>query len=199
MAASCPALRLVGAAGTGSSKSWRNIRLQSKSAFSLYRPFTGLALKDSNGSTWRVRQTIGEWPLFAHSSRLELTLTGHCEWCCVCRNRADGALRRSPSEGPESAPRPSFHREREIAPEPANEIQGLSSQRLGPPAESVEGLQQALLKVDPAEHRRLAAAANESPGDYAVSLFRYCPHQARSSQIDALSNGGFQSQRHFAS
>ena len=49
----------------------------------------------------------------------------------------------------------------------------------------------ALQKIDPAGHYRLAAAANESPNDYAVSLFRYSPQQARSSQIDALPNGGF--------
>ena len=57
----------------------------------------------------------------------------------------------------------------------------------------------ALLKIDPAGHYRLAAAANESPGDYAVNLFRYSPQQARSSQIDALPNVGFQPQRRFAS
>ena len=48
----------------------------------------------------------------------------------------------------------------------------------------------ALQKIDPAGHYRLAAAANESPNDYAVNLFRYSPQQARSSQIDALPNGG---------
>lgn len=55
----------------------------------------------------------------------------------------------------------------------------------------------ALLKIDPARHSRLAAAANESPGDYAINLFRDCPQQARPSQIDALSNRRFQSQRRF--
>ena len=49
----------------------------------------------------------------------------------------------------------------------------------------------ALQKIDPAGHYRLAAAANESPNDHAVSLFRHSPQQARSSQIDALPNGGF--------
>ena len=48
-----------------------------------------------------------------------------------------------------------------------------------------------LLEVDPAKHHRLAAAADECLGDYAVNLFRDGPQQARSSQIDALSNGGF--------
>jgi hypothetical protein len=33
----------------------------------------------------------------------------------------------------------------------------------------------ALQKIDPAGHYRLAVAANESLGDYAVSLFRYGP------------------------
>jgi hypothetical protein len=56
-----------------------------------------------------------------------------------------------------------------------------------------------LLKIDPAGHYRLAAAANESSGDYAVNLFRYSPQQARSSQIDALPNVGFQPRRRFAS
>jgi hypothetical protein len=45
-------------------------------------------------------------------------------------------------------------------------------------------------KIDPAGHYQLAAAANESPNDYPVSLFRCSPQQARSSQIDALPNGG---------
>jgi hypothetical protein len=54
-----------------------------------------------------------------------------------------------------------------------------------------------LLEVDPAGHHRLAAAADECLGDYAVNLFRDGPQQARSSQIDALSNGGFQSQGGF--
>ena len=54
-----------------------------------------------------------------------------------------------------------------------------------------------LLEVDPAKHHRLAAAADECPGDCAVNLFRDSPQQARSSQIDALSNGGFQSQGGF--
>ena len=57
----------------------------------------------------------------------------------------------------------------------------------------------ALLKVDRAGHYRLAAAANEGRGDYAVNLFRNGPQQARSSKIDALSYGGLQSQRRFAS
>ena len=57
----------------------------------------------------------------------------------------------------------------------------------------------ALQKIDPAGHYRLAAAANESPGDYAVSLFRYGPQQARSSEINALSYGDLQSQRRFTS
>src|SRR6516162_6220201 len=33
----------------------------------------------------------------------------------------------------------------------------------------------ALQKIEPAGHYRLAVAANESPGDYAVSLFRHSP------------------------
>ncbi len=36
----------------------------------------------------------------------------------------------------------------------------------------------ALQKLNPARHCRLAAAANKSPGDYAVSLFSYSPQQA---------------------
>jgi hypothetical protein len=45
----------------------------------------------------------------------------------------------------------------------------------------------ALKKVDPAGHYRLAAAANESLGDYAVSLFSYGPQQVRPTEINALS------------
>ena len=56
-----------------------------------------------------------------------------------------------------------------------------------------------LLKVDQARHDRLAAAANKSPSDDSVSLFRNSPQQARSSEVDTLANGGFQSQRGFAS
>jgi hypothetical protein len=52
----------------------------------------------------------------------------------------------------------------------------------------------ALQKIDPAGHYWLAVAANESPGDYAVSLFRYSPQQARSSEINALSYRDLQSQ-----
>ena len=47
------------------------------------------------------------------------------------------------------------------------------------------------MKIDPAGHYRLAARRQwKVPIDYAVSLFRYSPQQARSSQIDALPNGG---------
>ena len=52
----------------------------------------------------------------------------------------------------------------------------------------------ALQKIDPAGHYRLAAAANKSPGDYAVSLFSYGPQQARPSEINALSYRDLQSQ-----
>ena len=52
----------------------------------------------------------------------------------------------------------------------------------------------ALQKINPTGHYQLAAAANESPGDYAVSLFRYSPQQARASEINALSYRDLQSQ-----
>jgi len=52
----------------------------------------------------------------------------------------------------------------------------------------------ALQKIDPAGHDRLAAAANKSPGDNAVSLFSYSPQQARPSEINALSYRDLQSQ-----
>jgi hypothetical protein len=52
----------------------------------------------------------------------------------------------------------------------------------------------ALKKVDPAGHYRLAAATNESPNDYAVSLFSYSPQQARPTEINALSYRDLQSQ-----
>jgi len=52
----------------------------------------------------------------------------------------------------------------------------------------------ALQKIDPAGHYGLAAAANESPGDYVVSLFSYGLQQARPSEINALSYRDLQSQ-----
>ena len=52
----------------------------------------------------------------------------------------------------------------------------------------------ALQKIDPAGHYRLAAAANKSPGDYAVSLFSYGPQQARPSEFNALSYRDLQSE-----
>lgn len=58
---------------------------------------------------------------------------------------------------------------------------------------SVLSSSSALPEIDPAGHDRLAAAAYECPGDRAVDLLRHSPHQARSPEIDALSNGGLQS------
>jgi hypothetical protein len=70
--------------------------------------------------------------------------------------------------------------------QPVNKVPDLFLRRHRTTSTVSAGIQ----KIDPAGHYRLAAAANESPNDYAVSLLRYSPQQARSSQIDALLYGG---------
>jgi hypothetical protein len=52
----------------------------------------------------------------------------------------------------------------------------------------------ALQKINPAGHHRPAAAANKSPGNYAVSLLSGSPQQARPSEINALSYRDLESQ-----